>query len=151
MPKTNTTTWITQEEPRQGPPSIAERIGLWLARRVIEKMSERIHDEGIDAGRAIAAQQAQDAEPDRLQELAETYLSGITDGVAIAVQEPGTPPQMMNAPKGPHISTLQLWKAIDNADIVRRGIALLPGDRPMDVEGVQLRADQLRSLLKPKG
>ena len=112
----------------------------WLARDIIFREKAASFDEGL----AVAAE-------DRAEALRVAYLDGVTDGVAIAVQEPGTPPQMMSAPAGVPIRTLDLWHAIDRADIVRRGIQALPDDRPMDIEGVNLRANQMRALLKPKG
>lgn len=116
------------------------RFVRWLARDIIKAECNAAHR----LGQAVAAD-------DRAEALRVAYLDGITDGVAIAVQEPGTPPQMMSAPEGVLIRTLDLWHAIDRADIVRRGIQALPGDRPMDIEGVKMRADQMRDLLRPKG
>lgn len=109
------------------------RFIRWLARDIIESECEA-------ASHATAS-----------HALREAYLNGITDGVALAVQPPGTPPTMMSKPDGVDIRTKDLWQAIDRADIVRRGIKALPDDRPMEIDGVNMRADQMRALLRQNG
>ena len=113
------------------------RLIRWLARDIIFKEKAASFDEG----QIVSEEKRQD-------EIRIAYLNGITDGVAIAVQSPGTPPAMMSKPKDVTIRTLELWDAIDRADIVRRGIEAIPGDRSIDIEGINLRADQMRALLK---
>lgn len=132
--------WGRQPEPTiLLAPSLWTRFRRWLAQDLIDRADVDGYLRGLKRGaveaHAILREDMVDAE-------VSGYLAGITDGVALAVQAPGTPPKFPSRPAGLVIDRL-LWKAIDRADMVARGGP--DATTPDAAEGITQRADQLRA------